>query len=169
MNLVDALGAQLGLGETEAKGLAGGLLGLVKSGLAEQTGPDAAERLETEVPEMVAWQSEGDTPEGEPGLGDLLGGLGGLSEGLGGIGGLLGGAAESAGLAGAIAGLVQRFGLDAGKATVAGGLVAQFLRDRLPADLLAQAKPLLAMLGGGSGGDDGSGGGAGGMLGGLFG
>lgn len=168
MDLVRSLVTHIGLPETEAKGLAGGLLGLVKNGLASQSGPEAAADLEAQVPEMKAWQAEGDTPPGEPGLSEVLGGLG---DSLGGnLGGLLGGVASSAGLAGSLGALIERFGLDAGKATAAGGLVAQFLESRLGPELLEKARPFLALLGGqgeGSGGSE-QGGGLGGLLGGLF-
>lgn len=177
MDLVKDLAGQLGMGEVQAKGLAGGLLGLVKAGVEQQMGSDAAEKLEASVPEMKQWQEEGDTPEGEPGVTEVLGGLAGgnLSEigdltsvlgNLGGLGGMLGGAAQTAGLAGAVGGFVERFGLDGNKAAMAGGMVAQFLESKLDPDMLGQLRPILALLSGGKGGD---GGGLGGMLGGLLG
>ena len=164
MELISALTEQLGLPELEAKGLAGGVLGLVKSGLAQQAGPEAAAQLEQQVPEMDAWTAEGDTPPGQPGVGELLGGLlGGGGDGGGGLGGLLGGlsglggqAGELAGLAGTLSSLVERFGLDGEQAKVATGLVANFLEERLGGDLLEQAKPLLGLLQGGGGGGLGS-------------
>lgn len=169
MDLIGSLTSQLGLDETQAKGLAGGLMGLVKTGLASQSGEDAAAQLEAEVPEMAAWQSEGDTPPGQPGIGELLGSLGGggFGEALGGLGGMLGGAAQTAGLAGAVAALVEKFGLDAGKAQIAGQLAANFLSERLGSDLLGKVQPFLGLISGGAGNEDG--GGLGGMLGGLLG
>ena len=149
MDLIGALSGQLGLGQQEAKGLAGGLLGLVKAGLAEQQGPEAAAQLEAEVPEISAWQQEGDTPEGQPGVSELLGNLGGLG---GALGGMLGGGSHQASLVGAVAQLVGRFGLDASKASMAAGLVVQFLEQKLGPELLAKARPVIGMLSGGSGG-----------------
>ncbi|MEL6187411.1 MAG: hypothetical protein AAFU79_22555 [Myxococcota bacterium] len=177
--MVTSLAGQLGMGEVQAKGLAGGLLGIVKAGVEQQMGSEAAAKLEASVPEMKSWQDEGDTPEGQPGVHELLGGLAGGNLGelgdlgsvlgnLGGLGGMLGGAAQTAGLAGAVGGLVEQFGLDGHKATMAGGIVAQFLESRLDPDMLGQLRPILALLSGATSGG-GDGGGLGGMLGGLLG
>lgn len=121
MDVVSTLTEQLGIDQTQAKGLAGGLLGLVKAGVEQQhVGSDEANRLEAAMPEIQAWQAEGDTPEGQPGISELLGGLD-LSQfgGLGGLGsaleGMMGSGGQTAGLMGAVMGMVQKFGLDAGR------------------------------------------------------
>lgn len=173
MDLIGSLVSQLKLGETEAKGLAGGVMGLVKAGLQEQAGPAAAAELERQVPEMQAWQAEGDTPEGEPGVADLLGNLGELSGLAGSLGGLLG---NNAGLLPALIGMASKFGLDGDRASTAGGLVVDFLKQKVNPELLGQLGPIISILtGGGQAGPQANpqGGGLGNvfgsLLGGLFG
>jgi uncharacterized membrane protein YgcG len=91
---------------------------------------------------------------------------------MGALGGALGGQAGE--MAGVVA-LLQRFNLDAGKASLVAPLLLNFLKSRLDPKLVSgilAVMPMLANLGGGGGGGSpggGSqgGGGLGGILGGL--
>ncbi|MCK6552101.1 hypothetical protein L6R52_40090, partial [Myxococcota bacterium] len=90
MDLIGALVSQVGVDSNQAQALAGGVLGAVKSALADKAGPEAASQLEGAVPELGQWQAKAsELVGGGGGLGGLLGGSGG-SGGLGGALGALG-------------------------------------------------------------------------------
>lgn len=180
MDLINALVSQAGISQTDAKGLAGGILGHVQTAMAGDE-PEKARELEAAVPELEEWKAEAAQVPEAP------------AEGGGGLlGGLLGGGGAAA-LAGAVGGaeaknalvLVQvlgRFGLEPGKATVVAPLLLQFLQKRLSPGTLSAAMTAAPFLMKFAGGDDkaapaaaaapeegGGLGGLGGMLGGLLG
>jgi hypothetical protein len=177
MDLIGQLSQQLGVDGTQAQGLAGSLLKMVQGTVQEKVGPDAARQMDQAIPEMQGWQQAA-APQGGDG-GGLMGALGGLGGMLGGAGsggggglmGALGGAAAHAGeLAGVVA-ILQRFNLDAGKATLVAPLLLNFLKSRLDPGLVSKILTVVPMLTGGSSGGSGpqGGGGLGGMLGGILG
>jgi hypothetical protein len=148
MDLIQALSSQAGLDTDRAQALAGGVLGLVRSAVETQSGPEAAQQVDAAVPELGTWQAAaarlvGDGESGAGGLGALgglaaqaLGGGGGAGSaggGLGALGGLaaqaLGGGASggAGGGLGALGGLAaQALGGGASGAGL-GGLAAQAL------------------------------------------
>ncbi len=185
MDLIGQLSQQLGVDSHQAQGLAGSLLKLVQGTVKEKMGPDAADQMGKAIPEMHGWEQAGaaQAPQGQSsGGGGLMGALGGLMGGgqghsgggglMGALGGALGGQAGE--MAGVVA-LLQRFNLDAGKASLVAPLLLNFLKSRLDPKLVSgilAVMPMLANLGGGGGGGSpggGSqgGGGLGGILGGL--
>jgi hypothetical protein len=93
--------------------------------------------------------------------------------------GALGGAMGQAGEVAGVVALLQRFNLDAGKASLVAPLLLNFLKSRLDPKLVSgilAVMPMLANLGSGGGGDtpggggsQAGGGGLGGLLGGLIG
>jgi hypothetical protein len=180
MDFIGQLSQQLGVDSTQAQGLAGSLLKLVQGTVKEKLGADAADQMGQAIPEMQGWQQAAGAaaapPAGSGGgmmgaLGGLLGGQGPSGGGLmGALGGTMGQASEVAGLVA----LLQRFNLDAGKASLVAPLLLGFLKSRLDPKLVSgilSVMPMLANLGGGGGSPGGSspgGGGLGGLLGGLI-
>jgi hypothetical protein len=187
MDLIGQLSQQLGVDSQQAQGLAGSLLKLVQGTVKEKMGGDAADQMGKAIPEMHGWEQAAATQAPQPesgGGGGLMGALGGLmgggqgqSGGGGGLMGALGGAlgGQAGEMAGVVA-LLQRFNLDAGKASLVAPLLLNFLKSRLDPKLVSgilAVMPMLANLGGGGGGGSpggGSqgGGGLGGILGGLI-
>jgi hypothetical protein len=182
MDLIGQLSQQLGVDSQRAQGLAGSLLKLLQGTVKEKMGPDAADQMGKAIPEMNGWeQAAAQAPQPESGGGGgLMGALGGLmggqgsSQSGGGLMGALGGALG--GQAGEVAGVVallQRFNLDAGKASLVAPLLLDFLKSRLDPKLVSgilAVMPMLANLGGGGGGGSPGGGSqGGGGLGGLLG
>ncbi|PTL80467.1 DUF2780 domain-containing protein [Vitiosangium sp. GDMCC 1.1324] len=188
MDFIGQLSQQLGVDSNQAQGLAGSLLKLVQGTVQEKMGPQAADQLGQAIPEMQGWQQQAEAQTQQGGAGEggglmgALGGLGGLLGGQGqsGGGGLMGALGGAMGQAGEVAGLVallQRFNLDAGKASLVAPLLLNFLKSRLDPKLVGgilAVMPMLANLGGGGGttpeggGSQGGGGGLGGLLGGLI-
>ncbi len=181
MDLIGQLSQQLGVDSQQAQGLAGSLLKLVQGTVKEKMGPDAADQMGKAIPEMNGWEQAAATQSPQPqagGGGGLMGALGGLMGGgqgqsgggglMGALGGALGGQAGE--MAGVVA-LLQRFNLDAGKASLVAPLLLNFLKSRLDPKLVSgilAVMPMLANLGGGGGGGGSPGGGGlGGLLGGL--
>ncbi len=121
MDFIGQLSQQLGVDSQQAQGLAGSLLGLVRGTVKEKMGPEAADQMEQAIPEMQGWQRQAEEAQAQrpESGGGLMGALGGL---MGALGGPVGQAGEVAGLVA----LLQRFNLDAGKAS----LVAPLLRTR---------------------------------------
>ncbi len=173
MDLIGQLSQQLGVDGTQAQGLAGSLLKLVQGTVQEKVGPDAARQMGQAIPEMQGWQQQAaQAPAGDGG--GLMGALGGMLGGAGGGGGLMGALGGAAAHAGEVAGMVailQRFNLDAGKATLVAPLLLDFLKSRLDPGLVGKILAVVPLLAGGSGGaaSPQGGGGLGGMLGGLLG
>nr|WP_255442780.1 DUF2780 domain-containing protein [Corallococcus sp. Z5C101001] len=172
MDLIGQLSQQLGVDGTQAQGLAGSLLKMVQGTVQEKVGPDAAQQLEHAIPELQGWKQAAaeQAPAGDGG--GLMGALGGMLGGGGGGGlmGALGGAAAHAGEVASVVAILQRFNLDAGKATLVAPLLLDFLKSRLDPGLVTKVLAVVPMLTGGAGGGSGSqGGGLGGMLGGLLG
>lgn len=161
MDLLNELASATGLPAGQTKGLAGGLLGLVKNAVREEAGEDSAAALDAAIPEAEAWRSEGEAP---PAAADDDGGGGLLDMGLS----MLGGMGGSGALVAGIAKLVERFGLEPSHAAMAAPLIAKFVESRVEPAHLQAIQPVLSMLSGAGGGDGGSDGG-GGLLGGLFG
>lgn len=178
MDLINQLAGTLGVDANAATALAGGVLGQVKGQLAEKEGAEAAEQLDSAVPELGDWAAEAQGLLGG-GDSDAAGGLGGMLGGAlgGGGGGLLGAAASAVGgNAGSIAALlplVSKLGLDTDTLIKAAPIVLKFLGDRVSPELLAKVQGLIpGMEGGAAAGGDAEGGdagGLGGMLGGLLG
>ncbi len=189
MDLINALVSQAGVSQSDAKGLAGGILGHVQSAIAGED-PSKAAEFKAAVPELDSWQQAAAPEKKEEGglLGALGGALGG--GGAGGLGGLMGSGA-GASIAGAVGGadaknavvmmqVLGRFGVDSGKATLVAPLVLQFLKSRLKPATLAtamSAAPFLMQFVGKKGAAEGApapqkaeeSGGLGGLLGGLLG
>ncbi|MGE6757484.1 DUF2780 domain-containing protein [Corallococcus interemptor] len=176
MDLIGQLSQQLGVDGTQAQGLAGSLLKLVQGTVQEKVGPDAARQMDQAIPEMQGWQQQAQAraPAGDGGglmgaLGGMLGGAGGGGGG-GGLMGALGGAAAHAGEVAGVVAILQRFNLDAGKATLVAPILLNFLKSRLDPGLVGKILAVVPLLSGGSGGGGPQGGGGlGGMLGGLLG
>lgn len=179
MDLIGQLSQQLGVDSTQAQGLAGSLLKLVQGTVKDKLGADAADQMGKAIPEMQGWQQAAGAAAPEAGSGGgLMGSLGGLLGGQGqsggGLMGALGGAAAQAGEVAGVVALLQRFNLDAGKASLVAPLLLNFLKSRLDPKLVSgilSVMPMLANLGGGGGSPGGGapgGGGLGGLLGGLI-
>ncbi|OJT17470.1 hypothetical protein BO221_46035 [Archangium sp. Cb G35] len=188
MDFIGQLSQQLGVDSNQAQGLAGSLLKLVQGTVKEKMGPEAADQMGQAIPEMQGWQQQAEAgtqpaAQGESGGGLMgaLGGLGGLLGGQGqssggGGGGLMGALGGAVGQASEVAGVVallQRFNIDAGKASLVAPLLLNFLKSRLDPKLVGgilAVMPMLANLGSGGGNTPGGGGGqGGGGLGGLLG
>ncbi|HEX8822738.1 MAG TPA: DUF2780 domain-containing protein [Archangium sp.] len=189
MDFIGQLSQQLGVDSNQAQGVAGSLLKLVQGTVKEKLGADAADQMGQSIPEMQGWQQAAQAqtpPAGSGGGGGLMGALGGLGgmlggqaqSGGGGGGGLMGALGGAMGHAGEVAGVVallQRFNIDAGKASLVAPLLLNFLKSRLDPKLVGgilTVMPMLANLGGGGGSPEGGGsqggGGLGGILGGLI-
>jgi len=186
MDFIGQLSQQLGVDNQQAQGLAGSLLKLVQGTVKEKMGPEASDQLGQSIPEMQGWQqaAQAQAPAESGGGGGLMGALGGLGGMLGGQGqsgggggglmGALGGAMGHAGEVAGVVALLQRFNIDAGKASLVAPLLLNFLKSRLDPKLVSgilTVMPMLANVGGGGGSSDGGGGsqGGGGGLGGILG
>ena len=188
MDFIGQLSQQLGVDNHQAQGLAGSLLKLVQGTLKEKMGTEAADQLGQSIPELQGWQqaaqAQAPAESGGGGGGGLMGALGGLGGMLGGQGqsgggggglmGALGGAMGHAGEVAGVVALLQRFNIDAGKASLVAPLLLNFLKSRLDPKLVSgilTVIPMLANVGGGGGSPDGGGGsqGGGGGLGGILG
>ncbi|WP_369414358.1 DUF2780 domain-containing protein [Corallococcus soli] len=169
MDLIGQLSQQLGVDGTQAQGLAGSLLKMVQGTVQEKVGPDAAKQMDQAIPEMQGWQQKAEAQAPAADGGGLMGALGGLMGGGGGGGlmGALGGAAAHAGEVAGVVAILQRFNLDAGKATLVAPLLLDFLKSRLDPGLVGKILAVAPMLAGGGGTQ--GGGGLGGMLGGILG
>lgn len=179
MDLISALVSQAGISQSDAKGLAGGVLGHVQSAMADDQ-PEKAAELKAAVPELDEWKAEAAQAPAAPapGAGGLLGGLMG-GGGAAALAGAVGGAEAKNALV--LVQVLGRFGLEPGKATVVAPLLLQFLQKRLSPGTLSAAMtaaPFLMKFAGGSDAaapaaaeakDEGGLGGLGGMLGGLLG
>jgi hypothetical protein len=188
MDLIGQLSQQLGVDSNQAQGLAGSLLKLVQGTVKEKLGAQAAEQMGQAIPEMQGWEQQAarQAPQGGAGeggglmgalggLGGLLGGQGQSGGGGGGLRGALGGLGGQAGEVAGVVALLQRFNIDAGKASLVAPLLLNFLKSRLDPKLVSgilTVMPMLANLGGGGntpeGGGSQGGGGLGGILGGLI-
>ncbi len=185
MDLIASLASAVGVDQAKATALAGGVLGSLKGVVEEKVGGDAAQQMDSAIPELGGWEQKAQAalaPEAEEsGLGGLLGGLAGAAGG-GSAGGLMGALAgaiggEDAKHTVAVAGVLSGLGLDASKATLAAPVLYDFLKSRLSPDLLSKiltVAPLLAAVKGGGAAapadpTGGALGAAAGMLGGMFG
>ncbi len=175
MDFIGQLSQQLGVDNNQAQGLAGSLLKLVQGTVKEKMGTEAADQLGQSIPEMQNWQqaaqAQAPAESGGGGLMGALGGLGGMlggqgqSGGGGGLMGALGGAVGHAGEVAGVVALLQRFNIDAGKASLVAPLLLNFLKSRLDPKLVGgilSVMPMLANVGGG--GAQGGGGGLGGLI-----
>ena len=76
MYLIQTLSSQLGVTPDQAKGLAGGLLGVVNGVVHHGAGADAAGQLQNAIPELKSWMQTAAAHQGvtaPAGGGDLLG------------------------------------------------------------------------------------------------
>lgn len=179
MDLIDTLAGQLGVDPSQARAVAGAVLGQVQ----QQT--EAADDIDSNaisdaVPELGEWkQAATDALEGDTSIDDLLGNLTG---GEGGLGGMLGGLAKAAGsglgndlveqMAGKdaaqqaqVVALLSNLGLSTEQAAMVVPTVLGFLKERLGEGTLEQILKVAPFLSGGGGA---SAGGMAGALGGLF-
>ncbi|ATB31860.1 DUF2780 domain-containing protein [Melittangium boletus] len=177
MDFIGQLSQQMGVDSHQAQGLAGSLLKLVQGAVKEKMGPEAADQMDSAIPEMRDWQQQAESGGGLMGaLGGLGGLLGGQGQGAsgGGLMGALGSAAAQAGEVAGVVSLLQRFDIDAGKASLVAPLLLNFLKSRLDPQLVSGillVVPMLANAAGGKppeGGGSAGGGGLGGLLGGLI-
>jgi hypothetical protein len=163
MDLVQALSSQLGMSPDQAKGLAGGLLGVVNGAVHHGAGPDAASQLQQAVPELQNWLQTAASHQGvappEGGSGDLLGVVGSLlTSAQGGGSGNLGAMLQGSGAATAMAGVLAKYGVKPEQMAAVAPLVSQFLQHRMGAEgmqsVIGQVLPMLtgAQKGGGLGG-----------------
>lgn len=173
MDLVGTLSSQLGMTPDQAKGLAGGLLGVVNGAVHHGTGPDAAAQLQAAVPELKNWLQTTAAHQGVAapagGSGDLLGTLGSV---LGGAqGGNLAAQLRGSGAATAMTNVLAKYGVKPEQMAAVAPVLGQFLQHRMGADgaqsVLGQLLPMLT--GSSQGQAQGGLGGIAAMLGGLFG
>lgn len=143
MDLIQSLSSQLGIPAEQAQAVAGGALGFLK----DKLGGDGA-KLDAAVPELGGWEKAASAATGGGGL-------------LGMAAGMLGG---SAGEAAGLVAILAKVGLDADKAQMVAPLVLDFLKSRLPPEMVSKVLAVAPMLTGGGGGAAG----ALGALGGLF-
>lgn len=175
MDLIGALSSQLGISDTQAKAVAGGVMGLVKGNLEESDEDgtsEAARKLQAAVPEMSEWQQaaaaldEEEEPASSGGLGGMLGGLMGGGKGSGGGGGMgsmLGALSSGSGggalgaLAGAVGGadarntamlvgILGKVGLDSSKAQMVAPIAYGFLKERLGPETMAKVNTAAPFL-----------------------
>jgi hypothetical protein len=173
MDLVQALSSQLGISPDQAKGLAGGLLGVVNGAVHHGAGADAASQLQNAVPELQNWLQTAAAHQGvappAAGSGDLLGMVGSLlgAAQRGGSGNLAT-VLQGSGAATAMAGVLAKYGVKPEQMAAVAPLLGQFLQHRMGADgmqsIIGQVLPMLT-------GAQGSGalGGIASMIGGLLG
>lgn len=135
MELLSELTSKLGVNEDQAKGLAGGVLGMIQGGVEKQVGAEEAQQLSDSVPELEDWKAH--VPESDEGQGGLMG----LASGV------LGG--DAAGGLGALTALAGKFNLDGGGVQALIPIVTNFLRSRLDDSLLSKVLGAVPFLGGG--------------------
>ena len=85
MDLIGALSSQLGIDSSKAEALAGGVLGAVRGQVAENASPEAAQQIDSAVPQLGGWMQTAQSmlggdeaeaaPAAESGLGGMLGGM----------------------------------------------------------------------------------------------
>lgn len=163
MDLIKDLSAQLGIDGNQAEALAGGLLNTLKDQVAGDGDTDAAQALESAVPELGDWAGKATALLGNSdSSGSPLGGL------LGSAMSMLGGnASKAAPLVQVGISLLEKVGLDKSKAMLIGPILANFLTERLEGTQLEKFLPFLSMLN--PSGNDGGGIDAGGLLSGALG
>lgn len=135
MDLIGQLAGQLGIDATQAKTLAGTVLGAAQ----RQAPPEAAAQMEASIPELSDWSEQAEQGQGDSGFGGLL------NAAAGAIGG------QQAQDVAQIVQLLGKFGVDTSKASLVAPTILQFLRQRLDDNILQlvlQAAPLLAGAGG---------------------
>ncbi len=173
MDLIGTLSSQLGMTPDQAKGLAGGLLGVVNGAVHHGTGADAAGQLQAAIPELKNWMQTTAAHQGAAApagdSGDLLGMLGSL---LGSAQGAnLAAQLKGSGAATAMTTVLAKYGVKPEQMAAVGPVLSQFLQHRMGADgaqsIVGQVLPMLT---GAAQGQGQSGlGGIASMLGGLFG
>jgi hypothetical protein len=163
MDFVGTLARQIGIEESQATALAGGIMGLVKSGVASQGSEEDVAAVAEAVPEAAEWEQAAEQQLGEPGeaglsnlLGDLFGGGSrgeeSSSGGLGSmLGGLVGGVAEAVDAKEAkhtaqLALLIGKIGLAPTHAAMVAPLAYDFLESRLNGQVFELAKQALPWL-----------------------
>lgn len=168
MDLIESLSSQLQLDGGQARGLAGSLLGMVKDGVADKLGGEAAESLASAVPELGEWKQDADAlaAQPEPAGGFDMGSL--LSAGMSAFGG------QQAQSLAPVVSLLGKVGLDASKAQLVAPMVMNFLESRVDSGLMQKitsALPWIGMLTGSSSAapTEASSGGLGSMLGKMLG
>jgi hypothetical protein len=175
MDLVQTLSSQLGMTPDQAKGLAGGLLGVVNGAVHHGVGADAAGQLQNAIPELKNWMQTAAAHQGvtaPAGGGDLLGMLGsmlGSGSGQGGAAGNLGAQLQGSGTATAMTTMLAKYGVKPEQLAAVAPMLGQFLQHRMGPDGQAVIGKVLPMLTGGQGQPPGALGGMASMLGGLFG
>lgn len=160
MDLIGQLSGALGVPESQAQAVAGGLLSMVKQRTAAEAGGGAAAALDAAIPELGSWQAAAATEAAAPAASDALGGLLGGAAASGLLGAVGGAKAQEAAV---VAQLLGKLGLDPSAAATVAPIVWSFLKERLPPDVLGMVGKAAPFLGAGGGG------GAAGVLGGLFG
>lgn len=171
MDLIQTLSSQLGVTPDQAKGLAGGLLGVVNGAVHHGTGPDAAGQLQNAIPELKNWMQTAAAHQGvtaPAGGGDLLSSLSSM---LGTAGaGNLGAQLQGTGAATAMTNMLAKYGVKPEQLAAVAPVLGQFIQHRMGSDgAQAVLGKILPMLTGGQGQTQGGLGGIASMLGGLFG
>jgi hypothetical protein len=173
MDLVQTLSSQLGVTPDQAKGLAGGLLGVVNGAVHHGAGADAAGQLQAAIPELKNWMQTAAAHQGvaaPAGGGDLLGMLGSmLNSAQGGTAGNLGAQLQGSGAATAMTGMLAKYGVKPEQLAAVAPVLGQFLQHRMGPEGQAVIGKVLPMLTGGQGQAQGGLGGVASMLGSLFG
>ena len=151
MDLIGQLASTMGIDETQAQALAGGVLGAVKGQMQEQVGGEAAAQLDAAVPELGGWAASAESVLGAANAsssadGGMLGGL--MSMAGSGVGNQLLGAVagEQAQQTAMLIALAGKLGIDESKAGLAAPLVLSFLKDRLPAEWIDKAMMVAPFL-----------------------
>lgn len=153
MDLVATLTAQLGLDQGKAEGLAGTVLGMVKSQIAGKVGAKEADQFSAQIPELERWAAKAESPAATGGAG---GGLLGTASSL--LGARDGGGLDLGGLTQ----LAGKFGLNLGSAQTLVPIVVDFLKSKLDSELLGKVLGAVPLLSGKAGAEPGL------SLGGLF-
>jgi hypothetical protein len=172
MDLVGTLSSKLGVTPDQAKGLAGGLLGVVNGAVHHGAGADAASQLQAAVPELKSWMQTAAAHQGvtaPAGGGDLLGTLGAmLGSGQGGAAaGNLATQLQGSGAATAMTTMMAKYGVKPEQLAAVAPMLGQFIQHRMGPDGQALVGKVLPMLS--SAQAQGALGGIASMLGGLFG
>ncbi len=173
MDLIGTLSSQLGMTPDQAKGLAGGLLGVVNGAVHHGAGPDAAGQLQAAVPELKNWLQTAAAHQGAAAPsgsgGDLLGMVGSMLAGA--QGGNLAAQLQGSGAATAMTTVLAKYGIKPEQMAAVAPVLGQFLQHRMgPDGMQSVVGQLLPMLTGASKGQPQGGlGGIASMLGGLFG
>lgn len=176
MALFRTLSSQLGLSPKQAKGLSGGLLGVVNGAVHHGAGADAAGQLQDAIPELKNWMQTTAAHQGVSpttgGGGDLLGLLGSmLAGGQNARAGNLATQLQGSGATAAMSTILAKDGVKPEQLSAVAPILGQFLQHRMGADgaqsILNQVLP---MLSGGAGSQSQGGfGGIASVLGGLLG